>query len=175
MVELNGDIYAGTNVGLFSLNKQQNNGKKELDDPSLQVNGIALLGNDLFVGTNRGAFKRSSGQTAWTLVLPERSLHNISVVQDVVYAMVYSELFVSADGGASWTSDQAGMPDDMYSFHVIDAYGQVLDAQWDGIYAKTPGLNWIKIRGGMPEKIAITELKAHNGFIVAASSLWYNK
>lgn len=173
LVDINGKVYAGTNGGLFSFDESANIWTKEYTSNILQVNGIACLDDEIYIGTNRGAFKSSVNKNNWQLILPERSLHNISVANNNVYAMVYNELFVSSDRGATWNSDQKGMPDGKYSFQVIQSGDNVLDGQWDGIYRKDIALNWFKSDNGLPKNIPVTEMKMFKNVLIAASSQWH--
>ena len=147
----------------------------EFGTGSLQVNGITALDGEIFIGTNQGVFKSIKGLNNWIKILPNQSLHNISSDDKTVYAMVYSELFVSTDKGRSWQSDQRGMPAGMYSFHVTRKDNALFVAQWDGVYRKYGGSNWTLASKGMPAKFPVTELKVFKNLLMAGSSGWVNK
>ncbi|MBK8195867.1 MAG: hypothetical protein IPK76_22685 [Lewinellaceae bacterium] len=169
---LDNRLYAGTNGGLFSFADEQNRWVRAYGNDNLQVNGIALLDNEIYIGTNKGAYKATLNQHNWRLILPDRSLHNISTADGIVYAMVYSELFASKDKGENWYGDQSGMPVGMYSFQVVEAGDIVLDGQWDGVYRKDNILNWVKLNTGLPIKIPVTEMRVWKNILVVASSQW---
>lgn len=64
----------------------------ELEESGLQVNGIRALDGDLFAGTNQRLFKKSKGSQDWKQIMPGRSLHNLGVDHQNIYALTYSEL-----------------------------------------------------------------------------------
>lgn len=173
LLKIGNKLFAGTNGGLFSFDSKKNIWTKEYGDNALQVNGIALHDDEVYIGTNQGAFKGLLNHNNWNLIMPGRSLHNISVANGVIYAMAYNELFASKDKGESWYSDQPGLPDGMYSFQVIALGNEVFDGQWDGIYRKDKQENWVRWSNGLPTKIPITEMKTFSGILVAATSQWY--
>jgi hypothetical protein len=165
-------LFVGTNGGLFSFDKSANRWNLEFDQNRLQVNGITEQKGNLFIGTNKGAFVKKKNEREWTSIIATHSLHNISSDGENIYALAYSELFVSSDLGRSWRGDQSGMPKGMYTFHVVAKDGLILAAQWDGVYLKTGLSGWRKSTKGMPDKIPVTELATFQGIIVAASSQW---
>lgn len=174
MVDTGDKIYIGTNAGLYSSDQDNIHWKKEYGYDGLQVNGITFFDHQILIGTNKGAFKATIGQSNWQPIFPERSFHNISVAKGLVYGMIYNELYASNDQGTNWFNDQTGMPPYKYSFQVVEAGENVLAGQWDGIYKKEIGLNWVKWSNGLPPNIPITEMRVlNNGILVAASSAWY--
>jgi photosystem II stability/assembly factor-like uncharacterized protein len=176
LADVDGVLYAGTNGGLYSYWEKDHKWVLEPGSSAMQVNGIASLDGEIFIGTNKGVLKSIKGLSNWINVLPDRSLHNISADDKRVYAMVYSELFVSADKGKSWQSDQKGMPPGMYSFHVVPKDNTLFVGQWDGIYRKSAGgLTWTSANNGLPVKFPVTELKVFKNLLIAGSSGWVNK
>jgi ligand-binding sensor domain-containing protein len=175
LVEIDHQLYAGTNGGLYVYLDKENKWVLEFGTVSLQVNGITVLDGEIFIGTNQGVYKSIKGMNNWIKIMPNQSLHNISADDKTVYAMVYSELFVSTDKGRSWQSDQRGMPAGMYSFHVTRKDNALFVAQWDGVYRKSGGSSWTLTSKGMPSKFPVTELKVFKNLIIAGSSGWVNK
>jgi ligand-binding sensor domain-containing protein len=167
-------LYVGTNGGLFSFNKKENNWKLEYGNNSLQVNGITQLAGEIYIGTNQGAYKTSKYFRDWKPVLPKRSLHNISSDGQTVYAMVYNELFFSYDKGFTWQSMQKGLPSELYSFQVIKKDHVVLVGQWDGVYKRAalekPKGVWEFSSKGLPSNFAVTEMKIYKNIIVIGCS-----
>lgn len=137
-------------------------------DAALQVNGLAVEGRGLYVGTQRGAY-RFDPDAGWTLVLPDRALHNIAIANGRVYAMAYNELYVSTDRGGTWQSAQAAMPAGKYTFQVQAAGDAVLAGQWDSVYRMISG-GWQRSGRGLPPSFAVTELASWRDRIVVASS-----
>ena len=163
-------FYAGTNGGLFFYDKLSKKWKLEYGHPSLQVNGITELHGEIFIGTNQGAFRKKNNE--WEQVMANRSLHNIGRDRKNIYALTYSELFVSSDNGKTWHSDQKGMPHGMYTFQIVEKDNRVLAGQWDGVYAKTASQGWALSNRGLPFNFPVLEIVFTSGFIVAGSSQW---
>lgn len=163
-------LYAGTNGGLYFYDTMAKKWKLAFGHASLQVNGIQELKGELFIGTNQGAFKKSRNE--WVPVMSNRSLHNVGIDRQNIYALTYSELFVSLDNGTSWHSDQKGMPAGMYTFQVIEKDHTVLAGQWDGVYVKTAAHGWVISNKGLPFNFPVSELVSTTDFIIAGSSQW---
>lgn len=168
LVVCGSELYAATNGGLFKLERARGRWSSVFGAEDLQVNGLATDGSRLYLGSQRGVY-RFDAASGWVLVLADKPAHNVSVANGSIYAMVYSELFVSSDRGATWQSAQAGMPAGMYTFQVQSAAGDVLAAQWDGVYRMTRA-GWQLSAKGLPDRHAVTELVAWREQVVAASS-----
>ncbi len=170
---INDKLYAGTNGGLYSWNEARHRWIAEYEMPALQVNGITGLDGEIYIGTNSGVFKATEGQKNWQPLLTRRSLHNISSDGKMVYAMVYNELMVSTDKGASWKSLQSGLPPTLYTFQIIPNGNTVFAGQWDGVYVKDSllGASWRLASNGLPEKFAVTEMAVYKNNLIATSSL----
>jgi ligand-binding sensor domain-containing protein len=167
-------LYACTNGGLFLMDEATHRWNLVYGESTLQVNGVLQFRDELYIGTNRGAFKRVKGKNTWQEVLSKAALHNIGSDSSNVYAMVYNELYVSPDNGHVWKSDQKGMPQGKYTFQVIPYKKDVFAGQWDGVYRKTP-MGWMLSNHGMPKDFPVTELVGSEGLLVAASSQWISK
>jgi len=163
-------LYAGTNGGLYVYDIVSKKWKLEYGHASLQINGIKELQGELFIGTNQGAFKKKNNE--WKQIMTNRSLHNIGSDRKNIYALTYSELFVSSDNGTTWRSDQKGMPVGMYTFQVIEKDNTVLAGQWDGVYVKTATQGWTLSNKGLPLNFPVLEIVFTTDFIVAGSSQW---
>jgi hypothetical protein len=172
LAEFEHTVYACTNAGLYRLNEKENKWQLACPNTGLQVNGITQNSGDLYIGTNHGVYKQAHGQNDWRQVLANQSLHNISSDGTFIYAMVYNELFTSANQGLTWQSDQKGMPTGKYTFQVLQTNASLLAGQWDGIYKKEPLTNWVLSNKGLPVNFPVTELKVFKKMIIAASSGW---
>jgi len=165
------ELYACTNGGVYTLDELSKVWKLEYGK-DLQVNGIMQFDGEIYIGTNHGAYKREKSTNRWKQIMTNRSLHNIGSDKRNIYALTYSELFVSADKGNSWQSDQMGMPAGMYSFQVIEKDNTVLAGQWDGVYVKTVSQGWKLSNKGLPFNLPVLELVGTGNVIVAGSSQW---
>ncbi|HKJ43216.1 MAG TPA: hypothetical protein VKA27_14060, partial [Sunxiuqinia sp.] len=93
LVEINNQLYAGTNGGLFVFNELKKQWVPAFVDPTLQVNGIIEFEGEIYLGTNKGAYRKPNGQDEWQQLMPGLSLHNISSARNRLYALAYNELF----------------------------------------------------------------------------------
>jgi photosystem II stability/assembly factor-like uncharacterized protein len=85
--------------------------------------------------------------------------------------MTYNELLSSTDKGLTWKNIQNGLPAKLYTFNVVKNGNSVFAGQWDGIYRKdSPDENWKLFSNGLPEKLAINNMKLYNGIIVVSGS-----
>lgn len=170
-LEINGQLYVGTNAGLFSYDEVNKQWHPEYGNNTMQVNGIASGNGYIYIGTSQGVFSTAIAKKNWKPVLTERSLHNISVIGNTVYAMTYNELFSSTDDGTTWKSMQKGMPQDFYTFNVIASQGEIFAGQWDGIYRRDrESQEWTNYGAGLPEKFAFTNMKVYKGMIIISGS-----
>lgn len=169
--EINNKLYVGTNNGLYSFNEAVSKWELKYGNPSMQVNGITELDGRIFIGTNQGAFKSNKSLDNWQQVFPNRSLHNINAIGQTIYAMTYNELFQSLDKGVSWQSIQNGLPNNLYTFNVIENSNSVFAGQWNGVYRKDiSGKEWKFSSTGLPGKFAATNLKSYNGILIISCS-----
>jgi len=169
--EVSGILYAGTNVGLYSYDDTRQLWQMEYGNSTLQVNAIMEFGRELYIATNQGAFATTKDKRGWKPVLTGHSLHNIGSDGRNIYALTYSELFVSRDTAVTWISDQKGLPAGLYTFNVKSAGSNVLAGQWDGVYRKAPGEElWIFSSTGLPQDFAITNMQVHNGVVVVSGA-----
>lgn len=171
LVMIGKTLYAGSNNGLYVLDELNSSWLLVYGGNNLQVNGIRELDGNVYIGTNQGIFKRSKNETVWKQIMPNRSLHNLGVDRKNIYALTYSELFISSDGGASWLSSQKGMPP-KYTFQVIEKDNTVLAGQWDGVYVKTSAQGWKLSNNGLPPNFPVLELVVNGSTVVAGSSQW---
>ncbi|QGY46767.1 hypothetical protein GM418_24845 [Maribellus comscasis] len=171
LVQIGDKLYTGTNAGLFSYNETGNHWELEYGNNTMQVNGITESEGNIYIGSNQGAFTTPKDNKAWTQILANHSLHNISSDENIVYAMVYNELLSSTDKGLTWKNVQKGLPAELYTFNVVKNGNSVFAGQWDGVYKREMAdENWKSYSSGLPEKLAITNMKSYNGIIVASGS-----
>lgn len=171
LAEVGNRLYAATNSGLYSYNDLRSQWELEYGNSTLQVNGITVFDGSIYIGTSQGAFASPIGRKEWKKIFSNGALHNISSDDKALYAMVYNELFTSSDKGNTWRNIQSGLPVQLYTFNVIKIGNTLLAGQWDGIYRKDNETEiWKPSRSGLPEKLAITNIKIFNEFIVVSGS-----
>ncbi|MEX2514202.1 MAG: hypothetical protein WD398_14960 [Cyclobacteriaceae bacterium] len=57
MTEINGQLYVGTNYGLYAFNESSNKWELAYGQHAMQVNGISESDGNIYLATNQGAFK----------------------------------------------------------------------------------------------------------------------
>jgi photosystem II stability/assembly factor-like uncharacterized protein len=171
LAEIENVLYAATNSGLYSFNELLNLWELEYGNCSLQVNGITDLGGTIYIATSQGAFASPIGKKDWKSIFSEGSLHNISSDGNTLYAMVYNELFSSANKGLTWQNIQNGLPAELYTFNVIKTNNVLLAGQWDGVYKKEKhSEHWELSSNGLPEKLAISNMLVYDEIIVVSGN-----
>ena len=168
--ELKNRFYVCTNDGFYALNEDSGNWQPEFGQSSLQVNGVALFDECFYLATNKGIYKQQKGNT-WLNISPHLSVHNISSDKYQIYAMTYNELLLASKDGTTWESQQNGLPENLYTFNVLNHNNIVFAGQWDGIYRKNINSNkWELSSNGLPSNFAVTNLKAFNSILVISTA-----
>lgn len=168
-VEFENSLYVCTNDGFYSLNENSRVWQLEYGNTSLQVNGATCFRGNFIIGTNKGVYKKDKNN--WVNILPNHSIHNISSDETELYAMTYDELLLSSKDGITWNSIQDGLPENLYTFNVLNENNTLFAGQWNGVYSKTKFSNtWISSSNGIPEKFAATNLKSIHGILVITTS-----
>lgn len=169
-VEVENTLYVCTNDGFYLLNENLKRWQLEYGYNSLQVNGATYFKGSFYIGTNKGIYKKQI-DNKWINILPNHSVHNISSDDDELYAMTYNEYLLSSNDGINWHSIQDGLPENLYTFNVLNQNNTIFAGQWDGIYSKTKFSNtWRLSSNGIPEKFAATNLKSFNGILVITTN-----
>jgi ligand-binding sensor domain-containing protein len=169
-VEFENTLYVCTNDGFYSLNENMERWQLEYGHNSLQVNGATYFNENFYIGTKKGIYKKEKDHE-WINILPNHSVHNISSDDDEIYAMTYNEYLLSPRDGLNWQSIQDGLPENLYTFNVLNHNNMVFAGQWDGVYSKTKfSSTWRLSSNGLPRKFAVTNLKSLGGILVITSS-----
>ena len=169
-IELEHTLYVCTNDGFYALNEHSGSWQLEYGNNALQVNGATYFKGVFYIGTNKGIYKKQK-DNKWVNILPDHSVHNVSSDEEEMYAMTYNELLLSSKDGEHWQSIQDGLPENLYTFNVLNQNNTVFAGQWDGIYSKTTLDNaWKLSSNGLPKKFAATNLKSLNGVLVITTS-----
>jgi len=169
-VEFENTLYVCTNDGFYALNENLESWQLEYGHHSPQVNGATYFNGSIYIGTNKGIYKKQKDNN-WINILPDLSVHNISSDEEELYAMTYDEYLLSSKDGMNWQSIQNGLPENLYTFNVLNQNNMIFAGQWDGVYSKTRFSNTWSLSGkGIPEKFAATNLKSFKGILVTTTS-----
>lgn len=163
-----GKLYVATNAGLYSRTASATQWTLEYGSDLLQVNGLVIFKNQVYLATNQGGFRSPVDNKNWKQIFSGGSLHNISADDRTVYAMQYNTLYASQDEGDTWQNNQLGLPRQLYTFNVLKSRGELLAAQWYGVYRKDDLFDVWKFSGkGLPSAAAVTNLIVIDGIVVA--------
>lgn len=168
--EFNQQLYVCTNDGFYCFNEASENWQLEFGQRFLQVNGATSFDGSFYLATNQGIYRQQTDKT-WINMTPDLSVHHISSDKNRIYAMSYNELLVSSNYGLDWESQQNGLPENLYTFNVLNHHEILFAGQWDGVYRKTKhDKKWMKSNNGLPSNLAVLNLKAFHHILVVSIS-----
>ena len=107
------------------------------------VHSLAVIGGDIFAGTDSGVFRSANNGAYWTAA-------NSGLTNTEVYSLVAQGVFLSSDNGASWTAANSGLTDEyVHSLAVI--CGDILaGTDRGGVFLSTDnGKNWNPVLSGV--------------------------
>ncbi len=139
--------------------------------------------NDIYVNGQPNLLRTTTGNTPFTSIkgtLPDRFVMGIAVSannDDSVYVALggfgTSHIYLTPDGGATWISRGAGLPDVPFNAILIDPVNpSVIYAGCDfGVYVSPDrGATWLDYNGGFWDATLIMDLQADaNNNIIAAT------
>lgn len=163
-------LYVCTNDGFYLLNDVSGNWQLLFGASGLQANGATMYRGNIYLATNKGVYKQME-YNQWTNILPNVSVHNISADNAQLYAMTYEKLLLTTKDDITWQSAQAGLPQNLYTFNVLNLGNTLYAAQWDGVYTKTAADTAWQLSGkGLPSNFVATNLQFFNGMLVISTS-----
>lgn len=155
-----GNIYAGTNAGLFRLAPATKMWSL-VKVPGMMPNvpDVAIVGNDMFVPTSAGALlvSRDMGRT-WNLqrAAKKESFLKIRARNGMVVAATYTTLLVSPDGGKRFNVEQS-LPVTLITGIAIDDDSNIWISSAQGLFCQRKGGSWQAMSTDLP-KTKITSL-----------------
>ena len=120
------------------------------------VTGIAVIGNNIFAGTDGGGvFLSTNNGASWTAV--NNGLTNTNIIALVangsyLFAGTNGNMFVSANNGASWTTANTGLTSTDMVFYSLAANGTdvFVGIEGDGVYmTSNNGASWSSANNGL--------------------------
>jgi hypothetical protein len=166
----NKTLYVCTNNGFYTFNKKMQHWQLIYGQALLQINNATFYNNSIYLATDKGIFKQQS-DSSWVHSSPQFSMHSISSDNNQLYAMTYNELLQTSNDGYNWQSNQEGLPNDLYTFNVINYNNKIFAAQWDGVYKKNTLTDfWELYSNGLSPKFAVTNLCVFNKILVISTS-----
>jgi len=155
-----GDIYAGTNAGLFRLASTTRLWTR-VTLPGLMPNvpDLAIQGSNMFVPTSAGALlvSHNMGKT-WTLehAAKKEPFLKVRANNSVVVAATYTSLLVSPDGGKHFNVEQS-LPVTLITGIAIDDDSNLWISSAQGLFRQQKGGSWQQMNSDLP-KTKITSL-----------------
>ena len=157
------NIYAGARLavaggGVFlSTNNGDNWTYIGLTD--YEVYSLAIIGNNLFAGTDGGVFLSTNNGGNWTAVnsgLTEDDIYALTVSNNNLYAGTSAGVFFSSDNGASWTDiSSATLSDKTVHSIAVHQVNIIAGTGGYGIYVSTNnGTTWEESDDGLPTSFA---------------------
>jgi ligand-binding sensor domain-containing protein len=155
-----GNIYAGTNAGLFRLAPATRMWTR-VAVPGMMPNvpDIAIEGNSMFVPTTSGALLVSlnMGKT-WNMqhAAKKEPFLKVRANKGMVVAATYTSLLVSADGGKRFNVEQS-LPVTLITGIAIDDDSNVWISSAQGLFRQQKGGTWEPMSSDLP-KTKITSI-----------------
>lgn len=167
-----GAIYAASQSGLLRSDEHGRSWQPCLEAEGVPVTAVAAAADGTVLASVPGGIGRSAnrGET-WTFVhLPEPAPMIAALAcsgETALAATMHDGVFISADGGKTWTARNAGLLD--HDARGVAIFGDALFvATSTGLFASgNGGLRWSPA-GDLPELAALSALRALPGGLIAA-------
>lgn len=163
-------IYAGTNDGVFA-SKDQGKSWRSLT-AVMQINAFAFADQKIYAATNKGIILSKDQGQNWDWIYEGSAVGHIALHGDQLFAINYGdEIWQTTNDGQSWTRADAGLRKDglLCSFAMASFGRHLLVGRGDGVFLSyTNGLNWERVREGVPAHTPIKELEIIDGVTLIA-------
>jgi photosystem II stability/assembly factor-like uncharacterized protein len=166
-----GNIYAGTNAGLFRLAANARMWAR-VNVPGMMPNipDLAIQGNSMFVPTSAGALlvSRDMGRT-WNLehAVKHEPFLKVRAENGMVVAATYTTLLVSPDSGKHFNVEQS-LPVTLITGVAIDESQSLFIASSQGLFRQQKGGTWEPMYTDLPKaKITSLDYDAHSHHLLA--------
>ena len=175
------NIYAGarlsvTGGGVFlSANNGDNWTYIGLTD--YEVYSLAIIGNNLFAGTDGGVFLSTNNGGNWTAVnsgLTEDDIYALTVSNNNLYAGTSAGVFFSNDNGTSWTDiSSATLSDKTVHSIALHQVNIIAGTGGYGIYVSTNnGTTWEESDDGLPNSFTDVHVLEKSSSTLYAGTLF---
>ena len=175
IVMINNTLFAGTTGNIY---KSSDNGNTWTEISSgitvdARITSIVAGGDDIFVGSaSDGVFKLTNNETNWIAInsnLTDTHISQLVVLDNKLFAVTLTGVFVSDNNGISWAADSSILK----NVNCIIAVNEQLIAGTDGSGAYLSvdkGVTWTSFSSGMPADTRIWSLAVSNDSIFAGTS-----
>lgn len=175
IVMMNNSLFAGTTGAVY---KSTDNGNTWTAIGSglatnARITSIVASGDDLFAGSaSNGVFRLRSNETSWTAIntnLADKHISQLVVLNNQLFAVTLTGVFISDNLGTSWAADPSGLK----KVNCLVAVNDQLVAGTDdtGAYLSLDkGLTWTPFNMGMPDTTRIWSMAASSDGLFAGTS-----
>ena len=166
-----GNIYAGTNAGLFRLAPATRSWTRvALPGMMPYVPDMAIDGNNMYVSTTSGALlvSRDMGKT-WNMqhAAKKEPVEKVRANKGMVVASTYTSLLVSADSGKHFNVEQS-LPVTLITGIAIDDESNLWISSAQGLFRQEKGGTWEPMTTDLPKtKISSLDYDARNQRLLA--------
>ena len=175
IVKMNTTLFAGTTSAIY---KSTDNGITWAEIGSgiavdARITSIVASGDNLFAGSaGNGVFKWTNNGTRWTTIntnLTDTHISQLVVMDNSIFAVTLTGVYLSDNGGISWTADPSGLKNVNC---LVAVNGQIIAGTDDkGAYLSVDkGVSWTSFSTGMPADTRIWSLAVSGDRIFAGTS-----
>jgi hypothetical protein len=178
IVKISSNLVAGTDAGIYYSTDNGNNWTQCTGTASLNIWGMIVKSNIVFVGTSgNGVYKSTNNGLTWNAA--NSGITN-TTIEHRCFAIRGTDIYVGSDGagiykstndGSSWTTVNTGLPGSYYAISSLAVVGTTIIAGTSGagIYKSTNGNSWTAINNGVSATDDIMGMGV-NGTTVYAST-----
>lgn len=138
-----GDVYVGTEYGLFKKSQGSSEYIRILYFGSSAVRSLAFKSSDIFAGTDNGIYRSSDNGTTWTYVdLSSSAIRVLSVAPNGdIYAGTSGQGIYKSTNGTSWNA--AGLSTYMVRSIAFASNGNIYTGTYGGVFKSSDsGAHW---------------------------------
>lgn len=116
------------------------------------MSSLAVLGTNVFAGTNAGVYLTTNNGESWNPVnsgLTSTNITSLAVSDSNLFAGTGGGVFLSTNNGTSWTAANSGLADPLINSLVTDGTN-LFAGTWSGVYFSTNnGTSWNQSHSGL--------------------------
>jgi hypothetical protein len=183
------NLFAGTKGDIYKSPISDVNGWTEVSTgipANTRITSIMANGNAIFAGSDsNGVYITTNSGTSWTAInsgLTDKRISQLTALDNKLYAVTLTGLFVSESNGMSWVSDAnvtkwKADSSGLKNINCLLPVNNLLFAGTDnnGAYiSNNNGLTWAPVSSGIPAKVRIWSLalSGNNIFAGTTEGIW---
>jgi hypothetical protein len=176
-------IFAGTNdpgidssMGRIFLSKDNGSNWYKVDNGIIgneYISSLLINGNNVFIGTRKGAFVSSDDGSSWKAVKSGMMIYGginaLTAIGDTIIAGTNNGVFILTDKDSSWIDANTGLPE-IKGIYSLATYGNTIFAgsSYDVFLSTNRGSSWISFTEGLIN-LRINSLTRNDTYIFAAT------